>query len=171
MYLHRFAVDRPSLIRGLAVLCVASMSAWGSGATTGVTAHPAKPASDPPSVVFIGDSITAIWGGGQEGPQFAEHPNWIDQGIGGQTSNQVLARFQADVVDLHPEMVHILIGTNDVYPGWTLVPSGANAIDSAANVEAMVEWNTRYSGHHSTLGLPGVQLRSSARSRSDIKPL
>jgi lysophospholipase L1-like esterase len=147
MYQHRNAIDhqgltrrrQPHLIRWLGVLCVASVSVWGSGATISVTAHPAKPASDPPSVVFIGDSITAIWGGGGEGPQFAEHPNWIDQGIGGQNSNQVLARFQTDVVDLHPKMVHILIGTNDVYPGWTLVPSEANAIDSPANVEAMVK--------------------------------
>ena len=36
------------------------------------------------------------------------------------------------MVDLHPEVVHILVGTNDVYPGWTLQPS-------AANVEAMVQ--------------------------------
>ena len=147
MYQHRNEISRQGstrhlrldLIRSLTVLCAASVSVWGSCATIAVTAHPAKPASDPPSVVFIGDSITAIWGGGQEGPQFAEHPNWIDQGIGGQTSSQVLARFQADVVDLHPEMVHILIGTNDVYPGWSLMPSDANAIDSVANVEAMVK--------------------------------
>lgn len=147
MYHYRNEINRRGstrhrqldLIRSLTVLCAASVSIWGSCATIAVTAHPAKPASDPPLVVFIGDSITAIWGGGQEGPQFAEHPNWIDQGIGGQTSSQVLARFQADVVDLHPEMVHILIGTNDVYPGWSLIPSEANAIDSVANVEAMVK--------------------------------
>ena len=74
-----------------------------------------------------------------QGPQFAEHPNWVDKGISGQNSSQVLARFQTDVIDLHPEIVHILIGTNDVYPGWTLYPSGPNAINSAANVEAMVQ--------------------------------
>jgi lysophospholipase L1-like esterase len=147
MYLHRIAIDRQCLIRGLAVLCVASVSVWGSCATISVTAHPTKPASDPPSVVFIGDSITAIWGGGGEGPQFAEHPNWIDQGIGGQNSNQILARFQMDVIDLHPEIVHILIGTNDVYPGWSLIPSGANAIDSGANVEAMVRMAQAYGIH------------------------
>jgi len=94
-----------------------------------------------PTIVFIGDSITAIWGSEM---QFAQHPTWIAKGISGQNSNQVLARFQTDVIDLHPDIVHILVGTNDVYPGWTLgpcdVPAGSqNAIDSPANVTAMVQ--------------------------------
>jgi lysophospholipase L1-like esterase len=100
--------------------------------------------STTPIVVFLGDSITAIWGSGQEGPQFAEHPTWIAKGISGQNSNQILACFQTDVVDMHPDIVHILVGTNDVYPGWTLgpcdVPAGSqNAIDSPANVTEMVQ--------------------------------
>jgi lysophospholipase L1-like esterase len=93
-------------------------------------------------VVFIGDSISALWGNGDEGPEFAQHPNWIDEGVSGQTSSQVLARFQTDVIDLHPQIVHILVGTNDVYPGWTLQSSegaSGNGIDSSANVEAMVQ--------------------------------
>lgn len=124
-------------IRALVVLYVAAVSISGCGAATGPTGHLQKAIPNPPSVVFIGDSITAIWGSGQ-GPQFADHPNWVDKGIGGQKSSQVLVRFQTDVLDSHPEIVHILIGTNDVYPGWTLYPSGPNAINSAANVEAMV---------------------------------
>ena len=114
------------------------MSVCGCGAATVPTGHFQKPITDPPSVVFIGDSITAIWGSGQ-GPQFADHPNWVDKGISGQNSSQVLARFQTDVIDLRPEIVHILIGTNDVYPGWILYPSDPNAINSPANVEAMVQ--------------------------------
>jgi lysophospholipase L1-like esterase len=125
-------------IRALAVLYVACLSVCGCSAATGPTGDFQKAIPNPPSVVFIGDSITAIWGSGQ-GPQFADHPNWVDKGIGGQNSSQVLARFQTDVVDLHPGIVHILIGTNDVYPGWTLYPSGSNAINSPANVEAMVQ--------------------------------
>jgi lysophospholipase L1-like esterase len=112
----------------------------------GSAKFPVAPAghTTPPTVVFIGDSITAIWGSGQEGPQFAQHPTWIAKGISGQNSNQLLARFQTDVVALHPDIVHILVGTNDVYPGWTLgpcdVPAGSqNAIDSPANVTAMVQ--------------------------------
>ena len=124
-------------IRALVLLYVAAVSVCGCGAATFPAGHLQKAIPDPPSVVFIGDSITAIWGSGQ-GPQFADHPNWVDKGISGQNSNQVLARFQTDVVDLHPGIVHILVGTNDVYPGWTLYPSGPNAINSPANVEAMV---------------------------------
>jgi lysophospholipase L1-like esterase len=119
-------------IRAFAVLYLASLSVCGCSMATAAADHFQKTISDPPSVVFIGDSITAIWGSGQQGPQFAQHPNWVDKGISGQNSSQVLARFRSDVIDLHPEIVHILVGTNDVYPGWTLQPS-------AANVEAMVQ--------------------------------
>ena len=137
---HRNATDsqprtrrRLGLLRAFALLYLAAISVCGCSAATDVAAaaHFQKATPDPPSVVFIGDSITAFWGGGQLGPQFAEHPNWINKGISGQTSSQVLARFQTDVVDLHPEIVHILIGTNDLYPGWTLQTS-------ANNVDAMV---------------------------------
>jgi lysophospholipase L1-like esterase len=121
------------LTRAFAVFCVASVTVWGSAAS----AVP-KPVYGPPSVVFIGDDVSASWGAGQGGPEFAEHPNWINKGVSGQKSDEVLARFQTDVIDLHPEIVHILVGTNDVDPSWSLVPSGANAIDSAANVESMV---------------------------------
>ena len=128
------------LTPAFAVFCVVSAGALGIGGPIGcATAHSEKSLADPPSVVFIGDSITAIWGSGQEGSEFAEQTNWIDEGVGGQNSSQVLARFQTDVIDLNPGVVHILVGTNDVYPGWTLVPSNANAINSAANVEAMVQ--------------------------------
>jgi lysophospholipase L1-like esterase len=119
-------------IRAFAVLFLASISICGCSAAIAAADHFQKTISSPPSVVFIGDSITAIWGSGQQGPQFAEHPNWVGRGISGQNSSQVSARFQTDVIDLHPEIVHILVGTNDVYPGWTLR-------SSAANVEAMVQ--------------------------------
>jgi lysophospholipase L1-like esterase len=133
---HHRKVD---VARAFVVLCVAAASVCGCGGATIGSRQPEKAISDPPSLVFIGDSISAIWGSGQEGPEFAEHPNWIDEGVGGQNSNQVLARFQADVINLHPKIVHILVGTNDVYPGWSLVPSQANAIDSPSNVESMVQ--------------------------------
>jgi len=136
------------LTRAFAVLCVLSAGVWGIGAPIGCAiTYSEKSLSDPPSlpdppsvpdlpsVVFIGDSITAIWGGA---PEFADQTNWIDKGVSGQNSSQVLARFQTDVIDLNPGIVHILVGTNDVYPGWTLVPSNADAINSPANVEAMV---------------------------------
>jgi lysophospholipase L1-like esterase len=135
---RRTTPKKRDLIRALAVLYVASLSVCGCSAAITASDQFQKTIPDPPSVVFIGDSISAIWGSGQQGPEFAEHPNWVDKGISGQNSNQLLARFQTDVIDLHPEIVHILIGTNDVYPGWALQPSGPNAINSPANLEAMV---------------------------------
>jgi lysophospholipase L1-like esterase len=127
------------LARSFVVLFAVAVSVCGCGAAIVGPGQPEKPIPSPSSLVFIGDSISAIWGSGQEGTEFAEHPNWIDEGVSGQNSSQVLARFQADVIDLHPQIVHILVGTNDVYPGWTLVPAQANSIDSPANVEAMVQ--------------------------------
>jgi hypothetical protein len=67
-----------------------------------------------PKVVFIGDEITADWASA-----FAADPNWINKGQssepieGLQTAASVLARFQSDVVSLHPAIVHILIGQGD----------------------------------------------------------
>jgi lysophospholipase L1-like esterase len=87
-------------------------------------------------VIFIGDSITQNWGSGQFGQAFVQNSNWIDKGVSGQTSTQVLARFQSDVIDAHPDIVHILVGTNDVYPGWQLCQG--NTINSCGNIEAMV---------------------------------
>jgi lysophospholipase L1-like esterase len=134
------------LIQALALLYLASLSVCGCSAAIAAADHFQKTIPDPPSVVFTGDSITAIWGSGQQGLEFAEHPNWVDKGISGQNSNQLLARFQTDVIDLHPEIVHILIGTNDVYPGWTLQPSGPDTINSPANLEAMVNIQGNPSG-------------------------
>lgn len=68
------------------------------------------PAS-PPRVVFIGDSITENWVGAD--PAFFSDGN-LGRGISGQTSPQVLVRFWQDVVALHPRVVHIMVGTNDI---------------------------------------------------------
>jgi hypothetical protein len=68
------------LIRAIALLYLASISICGCSAATAAADHFQKTIPDPASVVFIGDSITAIWGSGQQGPQFADHPNWVDKG-------------------------------------------------------------------------------------------
>jgi lysophospholipase L1-like esterase len=62
-------------------------------------------------VVFMGDSITLEWG--QE-RLFVEHPEFTNRGIPGQTTGQMLDRFQVDVIALKPDVVHIMGGTNDV---------------------------------------------------------
>jgi lysophospholipase L1-like esterase len=61
-------------------------------------------------VVFFGDSITDIWHLDQ---YFPDKP-YINRGIGGQTTPQMLVRFRQDVIDLHPKVVVILAGTNDI---------------------------------------------------------
>jgi lysophospholipase L1-like esterase len=85
-----------------------------------------------PAVVFVGDSITDNWDASFAGQQatFTEN-NWLDVGVSGLTSSQIAAPFDAYVVDLQPKAVHILAGTNDVYPGWQLS-------ETAKNIETMV---------------------------------
>lgn len=64
-------------------------------------------------VIFIGDSITDIWDENGFGGFFSGKP-YINRGIGGQTTPQMLLRFQADVINLKPKAVVILAGTNDI---------------------------------------------------------
>ena len=63
-------------------------------------------------VVFFGDSITDNWGR-YTGTFFPGKP-YVNRGIGGQTTPQMLIRFQQDVVQLHPAAVVLLAGTNDI---------------------------------------------------------
>jgi lysophospholipase L1-like esterase len=71
------------------------------------------PAKDEKRVVFMGDSITDMWVQPQFGGFFPGKP-YIDRGISGQTTPQMLIRFRPDVVALHPRVVVILAGTNDL---------------------------------------------------------
>ncbi|MGC8549798.1 MAG: SGNH/GDSL hydrolase family protein [Acidobacteriaceae bacterium] len=74
------------------------------------------PPPDPrhPRVVFMGDSITDIWGRMKGTGKFFPGKPYVNRGISGQTTEQMLLRFQQDVVDLHPAAVLILAGTNDI---------------------------------------------------------
>ena len=65
-----------------------------------------------PEVVFMGNSITENWA--YFHPEFFTAHNYLGRGIGGQTSAHMLVRFQSDVIDLHPKVVVIMAGTNDV---------------------------------------------------------
>ena len=65
-----------------------------------------------PLVVFMGDSITQGWY--EKHPEFFTNNNFAGRGIGGQTSWEMLLRFRADVINLNPQAVVILAGTNDV---------------------------------------------------------
>jgi len=70
------------------------------------------PAPDEERVVFMGDSITDGWGR-RYGKFFPEKP-YINRGISGQTTPQMLIRFRPDVIALRPKVVVILAGTNDI---------------------------------------------------------
>jgi lysophospholipase L1-like esterase len=64
-------------------------------------------------VVFFGDSITDGWSHPGAGAFFPGKP-YVNRGIGGQTTAQMLLRFRADVIANQPSAVVILAGTNDV---------------------------------------------------------
>ena len=66
-----------------------------------------------PRVVFMGDSITDAWVRPEYGGFFPGKP-YADRGISGQTTPQMLLRFRPDVIALHPDVVVILAGTNDI---------------------------------------------------------
>ena len=70
-------------------------------------------AKNEPRVVFMGDSITDNWNKTGFGGFFPGRP-YLDRGISGQTTPQMLIRFHPDVIALHPLVVVILAGTNDI---------------------------------------------------------
>jgi lysophospholipase L1-like esterase len=86
-----------------------------------------------PAVVFVGDSITYNWDAPYADQQatFTQN-NWLDVGVIGTTSSEIAAGFDAYVITLQPKAVHILAGTNDVYPGWQLSVT-------TNNIQTMVE--------------------------------
>jgi acyl-CoA thioesterase-1 len=69
--------------------------------------RPAAPGDN--RVVFLGDQITELWG-----EKFFPGKPYLNRGIAGQTTGQMLLRFRQDVVSLKPKVVVILAGTNDV---------------------------------------------------------
>jgi len=63
-------------------------------------------------VVFLGDEITELWGGG--GMKFFAGKPYLNRGIKGQTTPQMLVRFRQDVISLEPRVAVILAGANDL---------------------------------------------------------
>ncbi len=70
------------------------------------------PAAAEDRVVFMGNSITIGWS--QARPEFFKGKPYINRGISGQTTPQMLLRFRQDVIDLQPKVVVILAGINDI---------------------------------------------------------
>jgi lysophospholipase L1-like esterase len=73
-----------------------------------ITLKPPAPSEN--RVVFLGDSITDYW---KLEDYFPGRP-YINRGIDGQTTPQMLVRFRQDAIDLHPKVLVVLAGTNDV---------------------------------------------------------
>jgi acyl-CoA thioesterase-1 len=71
------------------------------------------PPGKTPRVVFDGDSITDLW----RLNEYFPGQDFVNRGISGQTTTQILARFEQDVVGLHPKAVIVLAGTNDLSLG------------------------------------------------------
>jgi len=92
------------------------------------------PAKEEKRVVFMGDSITDLWDEPRFGGFFPGKP-YVDRGISGQTTPQMLIRFRADVLALKPEAVVILAGTNDI--AGNTGPTTLRAIED--NLTSMVE--------------------------------
>lgn len=70
------------------------------------------PAKDEKRVVFMGNSITEGWI--NTCPEFFANKPYVNRGISGQTTPQMLVRFRSDVINLKPALVVILAGTNDI---------------------------------------------------------
>ena len=96
------------------------------------------PAAGENRVVFMGDSITDGWGKGKA-PFFSGKP-YINRGISGQTTPQMLVRFRPDVIHLQPKVVVTLAGTNDL-AGNTGVETLQNIEDNLSSMSELAKAN------------------------------
>jgi lysophospholipase L1-like esterase len=116
--------------------------------------------SSPTRVVFLGDSITENWA--KADPELFK-PGILGRGISGQTSPQMLLRFFQDVIDLHPKVVHIMAGTNDV--AGNTGPTSER--DFQNNLRAMVELAQ---AHHIRVALASIPPASAFSWRPALRP-
>lgn len=94
----------------------------------------ARARSTAPRIVFFGDSITQDWISDSRHPPAAQR-EYVNRGISGQTTAQMLLRFRQDVVNLQPALVLILAGTNDI--AGNTGPMSLETIEN--NLQSMVE--------------------------------
>jgi len=91
------------------------------------------PAAGEDRIVFMGNSITEGWS--RTDPDFFSGKPYINRGISGQTTPQMLIRFKPDVVNIKPSVVVILAGINDI--AGNTGPSTLEMIED--NLSSMVE--------------------------------
>jgi len=121
------------------------------------------PARGEQRVVFLGDSITDSWDDPKYGGFFPGKP-YIDRGVSGQTTPQMLVRFRADVIALHPSVVVILAGTNDL--AGNTGPTTLEAIED--NLASMAELAAT---HNIRVALASVLPVSDYEKNKDGKPI
>ena len=92
-----------------------------------------KKITDTNRVVFMGNSITQGWS--HFNASFFKNNPFVNRGIGGQTSPQMLVRFRTDVVNLNPKAVVIMAGTNDIAGNTGLI----SIENTAENIFSMAE--------------------------------
>lgn len=99
----------------------------------------APPSEGENRVVFMGDSITDFWTKRESGGFFPDKP-YLNRGISGQTTQQMLVRFRPDVIALKPKVVVILAGTNDLAVNHDIGMSESSALQVIKdNLTSMVE--------------------------------
>jgi len=99
----------------------------------------APPSKNEQRVVFMGDSITDSWDSPSMGGFFPGKP-YVNRGISGQTTPQMLIRFRRDVIELKPKVVVILAGTNDI--AGNTGPTSLEAIED--NLSSMADLATAH---------------------------
>lgn len=101
----------------IVIMCVCFLSASADDATEFANfkrySEANKSIETAPKVILMGNSITDFWPD-RGSHLFETHPEIMGRGIAGQTSFQFLLRFREDVINLHPEIVVINYGTNDI---------------------------------------------------------
>jgi lysophospholipase L1-like esterase len=127
-------------------------------------------------VVFMGDSITDAWQQLRFGGFFPGKP-YVDRGISGQTTPQMLLRFRRDVIDLKPKAVVILAGTNDIAGNTGTMSDediqsnlmSMSQLAHANNIKVVFASVTPVSAYHTAVprGIP----QTSARPMTRIKAL
>lgn len=107
------------------------------GLATYAKENAALPAAPPDRVVFLGDSITERWG--EKAPFFPGRP-YLNRGISGQTTAQMLIRFRQDVIALRPAAVIIQGGLADI-AGFTGPSSLAEIEDNLRSMAELARFN------------------------------
>ena len=127
----------------------------------------AKPSDGEQRIVFMGNSITIGWL--QTHPEFFEGKPYINRGISGQTTPQMLVRFRADVIDLEASAVVILAGTNDV-AGNTGPSSLEMILDNIKSSSLFIFINVSFERKFSMTAIPSL-LSSPAPVFFEVVPI